>query len=515
MHTPTRTACRPLSSLALMAALGVLPLAAAAQQGTPAANTPTSVAPQAAGQPAPQAAPQAASQNVAQTAGQPGSQTSGQGGAQPSAASPAAASAVTSPTTSPTAPAVPSAAGSQGARQSTPAGQPASGGQPAQAVQPNVSGQPAASGQPAVSGQTTTTGQPTATGQPATPGQPAASGRPATSGQTTVSGQVPSAAAGTPAATPPAAPQAAPQSAGSAQPAPPPAASSTPPARLPSTGTPPTQPANSANRLPAAPDTADTAKQARNCYVPDDLLSEPGRLPGLSAALVRGKGDLLVIMLGSESTNPSPARPASVPSNTANSDAGGSISSRLRATLAAAARNPLAERLQERLIQDLGPLPGRTIHVESVGRRNSTVAEQASLINKQVLPRKPALVIWNLGRTDTRRGLPPANMARALDRGLEQLRRQHIDTIVMDPPYHPQFEAFYRTDDYRQYIRWTMNLHDQPYLQRYDMIDYWASTGRIDLDSGEPDRQAAAVTFTETCIAYQLSRMIDRGLSRK
>ena len=507
MHTPTRTACRPLSSLALMAALGALPLAVSAQQGTPAATTQTSVAPQTTGQPAPQPAPQ----NVAQTASQPGSQTSGQGGAQPSAASPAAASAVTSPA----APAVPSAAGSQGARQSTPAGQPASGGQPAQAVQPNVSGQPAASGQPAVSGQTTTTGQPTATGQPATPGQPAASGRPATSGQTTVSGQVPSAAAGTPAATPPAAPQAAPQSAGSAQPAPPPAASSTPPARLPSTGTPPTQPANSANRLPAAPDTADTAKQARNCYVPDDLLSEPGRLPGLSAALVRGKGDLLVIMLGSESTNPSPARPASVPSNTANSDAGGSISSRLRATLAAAARNPLAERLQERLIQDLGPLPGRTIHVESVGRRNSTVAEQASLINKQVLPRKPALVIWNLGRTDTRRGLPPANMARALDRGLEQLRRQHIDTIVMDPPYHPQFEAFYRTDDYRQYIRWTMNLHDQPYLQRYDMIDYWASTGRIDLDSGEPDRQAAAVTFTETCIAYQLSRMIDRGLSRK
>lgn len=479
MHTPTRSACRPLSSLALMAALGALPLAVSAQQGTPAATTQTSMAPQASGQ----QAPQAATQNVAQ----PGSQAASQGVAQPSGASPAAASAVTPPAAS----AIPSAAGSQAAGQSAPAGQPGSGGQPAPVVQP------------AASGQTTTSGQPTASGQPAT------------SGKTTVSGQVPPAAAGTPAATPPAAPQAAPQSAGSAQPAPSPAASSTPTARLPSTGTPPTQPANSANRLPAAPDTADTAKQARNCYVPDDLLSEPGRLPGLSAALVRGKGDLLVIMLGSESTNPSPARPASVPSNTANSDAGGSVSSRLRATLAAAARNPLAERLEERLIQDLSPLPGRTIHVESVGRRNSTVAEQASLINKQVLPRKPALVIWNLGRTDTRRGLPPANMARALDRGLEQLRRQHIDTIVMDPPYHPQFEAFYRTDDYRQYIRWTMNLHDQPYLQRYDMIDYWASTGRIDLDSGEPDRQAAAVTFTETCIAYQLSRMIDRGLSRK
>lgn len=484
MHTPTRSACRPLSSLALMAALGTLPLAAAAQQGTPAASAPASVAPQTAGQPV----SQAASQNVAQPASQPGSQAPSQGIAPSPGASPAAASAAPSASAPPSAASstTPSAAGSQAA------------GQPASAVQPAASGQPATSGQPAAPGQTTPSGRPTASGQPAT------------SGQTSVSGQVPPAGA-----SPAAAPQASPQPAGSAQPAPSPAASSTPPARLPSTGTPPTQPANSANRLPAAPDTADTAKQARNCYVPDDLLSEPGRLPGLSAALVRGKGDLLVIMLGSESTNPSPARPASVPSNTANSDAGGSISSRLRATLAAAARNPLAERLQERLIQDLGPLPGRTVHVESVGRRSSTVAEQASLIGKQILPRKPALVIWNLGRTDTRRGLPPANMARALDRGLEQLRRQHIDTIVMDPPYHPQFEAFYRTDDYRQYIRWTMNLHDQPYLHRYDMIDYWASTGRIDLDSGEPDRQAAAVTFTETCIAYQLSRMIDRGLSRK
>ncbi|MFC2538363.1 MAG: hypothetical protein ACFNYG_07015, partial [Lautropia mirabilis] len=78
MHTPTRTACRPLSSLALMAALGALPLAVSAQQGTPAATTQTSVAPQASGQQAPQAAPQ----NVAQ----PGSQAASQGVAQPSGA---------------------------------------------------------------------------------------------------------------------------------------------------------------------------------------------------------------------------------------------------------------------------------------------------------------------------------------------------------------------------------------------------------------------------------------------
>lgn len=281
-------------------------------------------------------------------------------------------------------------------------------------------------------------------------------------------------------------------------------ASDTQPSPAPNTA--PEQPAKPANRLPAAPDTGDAQRQARSCYVPEDLRSEPGKLPGLSAALIRGKGDLLVIMLGSESTSPRSNPDAAPGSNPLKARSGRPHEPE---------QIPLATRLQARLTLDLAPLPGRSIHVESIGRRNSTAAEQAALISKKVLPRKPALVIWNLGRADARRGMPPASMARALDKGLEQLRRQHIDTIVMDPPYHPQFEAFFRTDDYRQYVRWTMNLHDQPWLHRYDMIDYWASTGRIDLDSPEPDRQEAALTFTETCIAYQLSTLIDRALSRK
>ena len=84
---------------------------------------------------------------------------------------------------------------------------------------------------------------------------------------------------------------------------------------------------------------------------------------------------------------------------------------------------------------------------------------------------------------------------------------------AVDLPFHPQYEALYRTDDYRQYIRWTMNSHDQPFLRRYDMVDYWDSTGRIDLDSTEPERQAAAGVFIDTCVAYQLSQMIDKALN--
>lgn len=246
-------------------------------------------------------------------------------------------------------------------------------------------------------------------------------------------------------------------------------------------------------RPPAAPDTRDAARQTRHCQIPPSLQPAEARLPGLSAALVRNQGKVLVLVLGAQT----------------------------RTTAASGRAEPgqqgtgqtLAWRLQERLALDLGPLAGDRLQVESLGKAHSTTAEQAALIGRQVIARKPALVIWALGRSDAIRSIPPAQVARALDRGLAQLRRQQIDTLVLDLPFHPQFEALYRTNDYRQYIRWSMNLHGQPFLRRYDMIDYWNATSRIDLDATEAQRQAAAAAFIDTCIAYQLSQMIDKALN--
>ncbi|MDO5103265.1 MAG: SGNH/GDSL hydrolase family protein [Lautropia sp.] len=306
---------------------------------------------------------------------------------------------------------------------------------------------------------------------------------------------------GAPTALPPKAPASAPPAESPARAMPPAAPTeSAKPVPIPESGL-PAQPRGTpdapASRPPAAPDTDDDAKQVRHCQVPASLQPPAIKLPGLSGALVRNQHDVLVIMLGAEAVN-----------NRKTLWPGSSTRAKTEAQ-----RMPLIQRLQSRLSQDLGELAQQRLKVESMGKPHSTVAEQATLIGKQILPKKPALVIWNLGLSDVSRGQPPGRVARALDKGLAQLRKQRIDTIVVDLPYHPQYEALYRTNDYRQYIRWTMNSHEQPMLRRFDMVDYWDSTGRIDLDSTEPERQAAAGVFIDTCVSYQLSRMIERAVN--
>jgi hypothetical protein len=228
----------------------------------------------------------------------------------------------------------------------------------------------------------------------------------------------------------------------------------------------------------------------RHCEVPPELAPTQDPLPGLSRALKNQAAPLKIVVLGSLSSGAQGRAPgiAGFPA-----------------------------RLQSRLASDLAARGfGRPVEVEMVGQTRASAAELAALIERRVLPKKPALVIWQVGRADARQGNPPYRFSKSLAEGLDMLLQQQTDTIVADIQFHPQFEALYRTDDYRDYVRWLTGKRDLPLLHRYEMIEYWAMSGLIDLDSGNDADQKAAYEFIQTCVAYQAARMImdAAGLAR-
>ena len=85
--------------------------------------------------------------------------------------------------------------------------------------------------------------------------------------------------------------------------------------------------------------------------------------------------------------------------------------------------------------------------------------------------------------------------------------REYLET-----KYHPQFEALYRTDEYRHHLRWVTGKQDLPLLQRYEMIEYWEESGRVDLDSSSADIQKTSFDFIQDCLAFQIARMIVNGV---
>ena len=223
----------------------------------------------------------------------------------------------------------------------------------------------------------------------------------------------------------------------------------------------------------------------RHCEVPPEVFPTQDALPGLTRAMKDGAKALTIVVLGSLS---------------------GGAKSKTEGIAGFAPR--LQVQLQTRFAARGADVQ---IRVETVGKTRALAGELATLIKRQVLALKPVLVIWQVGRADARQGNPPHRFSQSLADGLDILQQQGIDTILADIQFHPQFEALYRTDDYRNYLRWLAGKRDLPLLQRYEMIEHWALSGRIDLDSGIDADQRTSYEFIQECVAYQAANMIVGG----
>src|SRR5690606_38741269 len=147
------------------------------------------------------------------------------------------------------------------------------------------------------------------------------------------------------------------------------------------------------------------------------------------------------------------------------------------------------------------------VNVTMVGRTQALAADLARLLAREVIPARPQLVIWQVGRSDARRGNPPSRFARSLGDGLAALQKAGMDVIVGDMQFHPQFEALYRTDDSRRSLRWLAGERSLPSLRRYERIVQSVESARIDLESTQDGEQAIAYDRTPEWRAHRAARM--------
>lgn len=163
--------------------------------------------------------------------------------------------------------------------------------------------------------------------------------------------------------------------------------------------------------------------------------------------------------------------------------------------------------------------PGRSVKVESIGKSRGNVHEQRALIDKRVLPLAPELVIWQIGRADARGAVPSTRFGQELLKGTSQLKSPvkpgvpPIDAILMTMQFHPNSEALYRTDEYRNVIAWVGRTTDTTVVDRFTLIEHWWNAGSIDLDSQDPQVQKADSDWVQRCVAERLAATVIEGVA--
>lgn len=157
--------------------------------------------------------------------------------------------------------------------------------------------------------------------------------------------------------------------------------------------------------------------------------------------------------------------------------------------------------------------PGRNIEVAVRGGRGVTVNDHLALLRESLGNERPALILWQLGTVEAVRGMDPDEMAESLMRGLERIRRQGADVIVVDQQYSRFLRANSNIEPYREKLRLAAAAAGAALFPRYDLMQRWVDAGAVDLERTPRPERAAAVDKLNDCVARALAELISRGVA--
>ncbi|MGG5821811.1 SGNH/GDSL hydrolase family protein [Falsiroseomonas sp. HW251] len=86
-------------------------------------------------------------------------------------------------------------------------------------------------------------------------------------------------------------------------------------------------------------------------------------------------------------------------------------------------------------------LPGQTVRVVNAGRSGQTSDEMLARIESQVVPRRPALVIWQAGGNEALKGRSAEAFEAVMREGLRRLQMAGIPVVLMDNQRSPRLVA--------------------------------------------------------------------------
>lgn len=165
--------------------------------------------------------------------------------------------------------------------------------------------------------------------------------------------------------------------------------------------------------------------------------------------------------------------------------------------------------LQDQLSQRL---PGVEVNVWNRGIGGQTARQMLERIYSDAIELGPSLVIWQTGVNDAISGVPIDELEDILRHGIQMLRAQGIDTILMDLQYYPGSARLPNYGDYVQAMQSVAREQAVPIFRRFDIMKYWMTSGRFEMGELLSRDGLHMVDRSYHCLAVELAEAIEADL---
>jgi acyl-CoA thioesterase I len=158
-----------------------------------------------------------------------------------------------------------------------------------------------------------------------------------------------------------------------------------------------------------------------------------------------------------------------------------------------------------------GRFPAARVTVDNRAVARQTAQEMAARLEREVIPLKPTLVIWETGTTDAVQGTDLDEFRQAVQAGIDRLRASGAEVVLMDAQFSRQTHAVINFDRYESVLREVTDANEVPLFRRYDIMRHWAERGVFDLITVDRDKLPLIASRLYDCIGRAVADFITRG----
>jgi acyl-CoA thioesterase I len=229
------------------------------------------------------------------------------------------------------------------------------------------------------------------------------------------------------------------------------------------------QPAMAVDRLP--------------CRAPEPLVTFEAPLRGFARAVERGR-EIRVVALGSSSTEGTGA-----------------------STKQAAYPARFDQEMDRRF-------PGKDFQVANLGRGGELADTMLMRLVRDVIPARPALVLWQTGVNDAIAGVDLAVFSKILISGIAALKAANIEVVLVDPQYYPRSAGVPRYEEYVAVMRRVALEHRVPVFRRYAIMQHLIASGQHSVDGLLWEDKFHLNDTSYRCLAQLMAEAVEGEIRR-
>jgi lysophospholipase L1-like esterase len=141
-----------------------------------------------------------------------------------------------------------------------------------------------------------------------------------------------------------------------------------------------------------------------------------------------------------------------------------------------------------------------------------TAKQMVDRLDRDILPLKPTLVIWETGTMEAVRGMDIDQFRETLRTGTEHLRVARVELVLMNMQFSRATEAMIHFDPYLTAMRELADANDVPLFRRHEIMRYWAESGLLDLRATDGEKRGRVAAKLYDCIGRTMAHFVTRGL---